>query len=220
MEKAVNQLDFMINVHCRRIRKFRKAKQTKTPWASLAKIRTTNILMFIPAELFPKRIYYYIPIYVFQYWQPPNKVHERNGECKKFGVLGPTAGECQGTKKCSSPKSDLNLKEESQLWLAPLGPLESVGAVLWLQIWPLRRVLVPTDYHIPCFPFVLFCFICLFVCLFLVICLFRAVPKAYGSSQARGPIGAEATSLHHNHSNARSKLCLWPTPQLMALPDL
>lgn len=67
MEKAVNQLDFMINVHCRRIRKFRKAKQTKTPWASLAKRRTTNILMFIPAELFPKHIYYYIPIYVFQY---------------------------------------------------------------------------------------------------------------------------------------------------------
>ena len=30
---------------------------------------------------------------------------------------------------------------------------------------------------------------------------FRAVPKAYGSSQARGWIGAVAAGLHHSHSN-------------------
>ena len=41
-------------------------------------------------------------------------------------------------------------------------------------------------------------------------CLFRATPKAYGGSQARGP----ATGQHHSHSNARSEPCLWPTPQL------
>ena len=35
-----------------------------------------------------------------------------------------------------------------------------------------------------------------------VVCLFRpfrATPVAYGSSQARGPIGAAAASLHHSH---------------------
>lgn len=37
---------------------------------------------------------------------------------------------------------------------------------------------------------------------------FRASPLAYGDSQARGLIGATTASLHHSHSNARSKLCL------------
>ena len=36
-------------------------------------------------------------------------------------------------------------------------------------------------------------------------CLFRATPAAYGSSQARGRIRAIAASLHHSHSNSRSK---------------
>ena len=51
--------------------------------------------------------------------------------------------------------------------------------------------------------------------------LFRASPAAYGGSQARGPIGAAATGLHHSHSNSntRSELHLRPTPQLMAMPD-
>ena len=50
--------------------------------------------------------------------------------------------------------------------------------------------------------------------------LFRAVPSAYGSSQARGRIGAIAAGLCHSHSNARSdELPLQPTPQLMAMPD-
>ena len=49
--------------------------------------------------------------------------------------------------------------------------------------------------------------------------LFRATPVAYGCSQTRGLIRATATSLHHSHSNARSKLCLQPTPQLMAISD-
>ena len=47
----------------------------------------------------------------------------------------------------------------------------------------------------------------------------RAAPMSYGGSQARGRIGATAASLGHSHSNARSKLCLRPTPQLMAMPD-
>ena len=48
-----------------------------------------------------------------------------------------------------------------------------------------------------------FCFVCLFV-----FCLFafsRAASAAYGSSQARGRIGAVATRLRQSHSNAGSK---------------
>ena len=46
--------------------------------------------------------------------------------------------------------------------------------------------------------------------------LFKAAPTAYGGSQARGPIGAAAAGLHHNHSNAGSEPPLRPTPQLKA----
>ena len=49
--------------------------------------------------------------------------------------------------------------------------------------------------------------------------LFTAAPVEYGSSQARGWIGAAASSLHHSHGNTGSKPCLWPTPQLAAMPD-
>ena len=48
---------------------------------------------------------------------------------------------------------------------------------------------------------------------------FRAAPTVYRSSQARGRIRAVAASLHHSHSNARSKPHLQPTPQLMATPN-
>ena len=48
---------------------------------------------------------------------------------------------------------------------------------------------------------------------------FRAALGAYGSSQARGQIGATAASLHHSHSNTGSKPHLRPTPQLTAMPD-
>ena len=58
------------------------------------------------------------------------------------------------------------------------------------------------------FCFVLFCF-----------CLFRATPTAYGSSQARGPIGAATASLYHSHSNPGSEPHLQTTPQLTAMPD-
>ena len=60
-----------------------------------------------------------------------------------------------------------------------------------------------------------------FLCLFVLFCflLFRAVPMAYGSSQARGGIGAAAASLCRRHSNTGSKPHLQPTPQLTAMPD-
>ena len=40
---------------------------------------------------------------------------------------------------------------------------------------------------------------------FFFFCLFRAAPEAYRGSQARGPIGAVAASLHHGQSNTRSE---------------
>ena len=62
--------------------------------------------------------------------------------------------------------------------------------------------------------------VCMFITfLSFLFCLFRDTPEAYGNSQARGRIGAVAAHLHQSHSNARSKLHLRPTPQLMATPD-
>ena len=60
---------------------------------------------------------------------------------------------------------------------------------------------------------------------FFVFCLFRAAPMACGSSQARGPIGVVATTLHQSHSNSGSEPHLRPTPvqccpQFRATPDL
>ena len=40
---------------------------------------------------------------------------------------------------------------------------------------------------------------------FFFFCLFRAIPMAYGGSQARGRIRDAAASLHHSHSNAGSE---------------
>ena len=57
------------------------------------------------------------------------------------------------------------------------------------------------------------------VVFFFFFLLIRVAPAAYGGSQARGPIGATATGLHHSHSNTRSELCLPPTPQLTATLD-
>ena len=49
--------------------------------------------------------------------------------------------------------------------------------------------------------------------------LFKAAHAAYRNCAARGQIRAAAADLHHSHSNIRSELHLWPTPQLMASPD-
>ena len=61
--------------------------------------------------------------------------------------------------------------------------------------------------------------VCLFMYVYMRVFIFRAVPVAYGSSQARGRIEAEAAGLHHSHSNVESKPHLQATPQLMAIPD-
>ena len=52
-----------------------------------------------------------------------------------------------------------------------------------------------------------------------VVAISWAAPTAYGGSQARGRIGAVATSLRQSHSNAGSEPRLQPTPQLTATPD-
>ena len=44
--------------------------------------------------------------------------------------------------------------------------------------------------------------------------LFTATPAAYGSSQARGQIGAANADVHHSHSNTGSKLLFTVTPDL------
>ena len=56
--------------------------------------------------------------------------------------------------------------------------------------------------------------------IFFLVFLFRASPVAYGSSQARGLIGAVAAGHSHSHSHTRSELSLQPTPQLTAMPIL
>ena len=53
----------------------------------------------------------------------------------------------------------------------------------------------------------------------LFFCPFRATHAVYGSSQARGWIGAAAASLQQSQSNTGFKQCLWPTPQLTATPS-
>ena len=58
-------------------------------------------------------------------------------------------------------------------------------------------------------------------CFFFVSFVFsRAAPAAFGGSQARGLIGAVDAGLRQGHSNVGYELCLQPTPQLMAMPDL
>ena len=74
-----------------------------------------------------------------------------------------------------------------------------VSSFYLLEVWFLQKLL---------FYFILFC-----------LCPFRAAPAAYGGSQVRGLIGTVAAGLCQSHSNARSQLHLWPTPQLMAMPD-
>ena len=61
-----------------------------------------------------------------------------------------------------------------------------------------------------------------FILFYFIFCLFAiswAAPLAYGGSQAMGPIGVVATSLHQSHGNLGSEPRLQPTLQLMATLD-
>ena len=55
--------------------------------------------------------------------------------------------------------------------------------------------------------------------LFIYFCFLMAAPVAYGSSQAKGPIGATAAGLQHSHSNTISEWHLQPTPWLTGMWD-
>ena len=61
--------------------------------------------------------------------------------------------------------------------------------------------------------------VCLLYDDFFFFLLFRAAPVAYGGSQARGWIWTMAAGVHDSHSNTGSEQCVWPTPQLMTMPD-
>ena len=69
----------------------------------------------------------------------------------------------------------------------------------------------------------LYFILCIYVCTyFFCVCLFMAIPVAYGGSQARGWTWALAAGLHLSHSNSRSNCvcdphhsswqCLIPNP--------
>ena len=58
-----------------------------------------------------------------------------------------------------------------------------------------------------------------FLSLSLSFVLFRATGMAYGSSQARGRIGAAADSLHQSQSKTGSEPCLQPILQLTTMLD-
>ena len=68
--------------------------------------------------------------------------------------------------------------------------------------------------------------VCTYICTHSAVCVciffffffyFRATPAAYGSSQARGPIGAATSSHSHSHSSLGSELRLQATPELTAM---
>ena len=90
-----------------------------------------------------------------------------------------------------------------------------------------HRFMIVAQFHSYAFncPVLPILFIYLFLIFFLppflslsfLLSAFRVIPMAYGSSQARGRIGATAVGLCH--SNMRFQLCLWPTPQLTATLD-
>ena len=64
-----------------------------------------------------------------------------------------------------------------------------------------------------------FFFVVVVVVFFCLFAISWAAPMAYGGSQARGLIGAVATSLRQNHSNTGFEPRLQPTPQFTATLD-
>ena len=68
---------------------------------------------------------------------------------------------------------------------------------LWLLFKYFFLLLGFSNWIMMLFGMILFCFV-------FVSCFFRAASVAYGSSQARGRIGAAATSLNHSPSNGGS----------------
>ena len=107
---------------------------------------------------------------------------------------------------------------QHRVWLRTLTPVGGfLQYTLFFSLWVAqgiidhitRVLLLPTSLWYLVYVFV-FCFFFF---------LHRVTLATYGSSQARGWIGAAAASLCHGHSHTGSELLLWPMPQLMATPD-
>ena len=95
------------------------------------------------------------------------------------------------------------LSEYTALWLHPGSPTYPYPALAGEMLKGQKHTL---STHI------------FFLSFWLACLLFKAALLAYGSSQARGQIGAAAASLCHSHGNTRSKPCLQLTPPLTAKP--
>ena len=86
----------------------------------------------------------------------------------------------------------------------------------------LNKILLMCFFFVSVFSFFLFCFVLwVFFCFlfFVFFAISWAAPMTYGSSQARGLIGAVAADLRQSHRNKGSEPRLQPTPQLTAMPD-
>ena len=94
-------------------------------------------------------------------------------------------------RNVSSYSIVINRHHTSAMYIGQWSVVKSNECHFWA--WALRAV-----------PPSLLFFFFKFIFYFLVFCLFRATPVAYGSSQARGPIGAIAASLSHSHGNTGS----------------
>ena len=97
--------------------------------------------------------------------------------------------------------------EEFLLWCNGIGHISAVPGCRFKKEIRGKTIQIPLNFSF--FGFFLF----------LSFCFFQGALATYGNSRARGLIGAVAASLHHSHSNARSKPHLCPTPQLMATWD-
>ena len=100
------------------------------------------------------------------------------------------------------PKRKKKKHWEHLLWLgSPSCPIfltpTDHPAMLPSRSLPTEPVTVPAPYLVP------------------HIFLFRAILTAYGSSQARGQIGAATAVLHHRHSYTGSKPVTVPAPYLV-----
>ena len=111
----------------------------------------------------------------------------------------------RGTSKPFSQSPNTNSKDPlSNEYLCPLTlPWRTASGSVYLLAW--RAKLTSPLFFVFVFVF--------------VFCLYRAKYVAYGGSQVRDLIRTVAVCLHHSHSNTRSKPCLQPTPQLMAMLD-
>ena len=96
------------------------------------------------------------------------------------------------------------------IYISLTGMLSIFSSACWPFVYlPWRRV----------YSGFFFFFFFFFLSFVVVVAISWAAPAAYGGSQARGRIGAVATSLSQSHSNAESEPRLRPTPQLTATPD-